>query len=202
MYDFKVTNELLDKEIELQINNATGCYAPPKQESELIRDKILLLAEEIDRPSKNHLLYLKYALNDLLLYLLKSSERMQEPDNRMMINEIIAYINHYYYTDITTSAIAKHFFISSEHLCRQFKKYTGRTITRYINMIRILNARRALEETDKSITAISSSCGFTNPTHFYRVFKEQIGVSPSDYRKVPDDINGIVRPSADSRLSP
>lgn len=176
------TNELLDSEIESQIKNATGCYAPGRHESSLIRDKLLLLAAEIDHPCPNHRLYLKYALNDLLLYILKSGERMQEPENRQNINEMIAYINSCYYEDISTSTIADHFFISSEHLCRQFKKNTGRTITQYINMTRILNARKALEETNKSITEISTSCGFTNLTHFYRVFKEQVGISPSRYR--------------------
>ena len=176
------TDELLDPEVEQQIRNATGCYAPSRQESAFIRDKLILLSEELDRPCSNHRLCLKYALNDLLLYILKSAERMQAPEKRQLINEIIAYINHSYYEDISTSAIADHFFISSEHLCRQFKKYIGQTVTRYINMIRILNARKALEGTDKSITEISTSCGFTNLTHFYRIFREQTGKSPSRYR--------------------
>ena len=183
------SNELLDSEIEIQVKNATGCYAPSSPESAQIRNKLMLLAQEIDYPCSNHRLCLKYALNDLLLYVLKSSERMREPESRRSINEIIAYINHYYYDDISTSDIADHFFISSEHLCRQFKKITGKTITQYLNMVRILNARKALEETDRTITDISTSCGFTNLTHFYRVFKNQVGISPSLYRNKRTSLN-------------
>lgn len=46
-----------------------------------------------------------------------------------------------------------------------------------------MNAQRMFLETDKNITEISRETGFSNLTHFNRVFKSVTGMTPSGYRK-------------------
>lgn len=78
----------------------------------------------------------------------------------------------------------KHFYISQYHLCREFKRYTSSTIVQYIHNLRVLHAQRLLQESDYSITEISKRVGFSNVTHFNRVYKSVTGMSPSQNKLV------------------
>jgi AraC family transcriptional regulator len=44
-------------------------------------------------------------------------------------------------------------------------------------------ARQLLLETDRSIIDIGLDVGYSSPSHFSQVFKRQVGVTPSHYRK-------------------
>lgn len=76
------------------------------------------------------------------------------------------------------------FHISTYYLCREFKKNTNRTFVDYIKHTRIMNAERLFKETDKNVTEVAMLTGFSNLTHFNRVFKEIAGVNPSQYKKL------------------
>ena len=69
--------------------------------------------------------------------------------------QIINYIHMHYHEDILLEELAKTFFISPYHLCREFKRYTNSTVVQYVNITRIMNAQRKFMETDKNITEIS-----------------------------------------------
>ena len=74
--------------------------------------------------------------------------------------------------------------MSAHIICAaNLKMNTNSTIIRYINVTRIMNAQRKFMETSKNITDISKETGFSNLTHFNRVFKSVTGMSPSQYRK-------------------
>ena len=79
--------------------------------------------------------------------------------------------------------LAEQFYLSPYYLCREFKKYTNSTIVQYINSLRVGHAQRLFVETDKSVTEISKIVGFSNVTHFNRVYRSVTGLSPSKSRK-------------------
>ena len=70
-----------------------------------------------------------------------------------------------------------------QYFCRYFKKNIGKTITEYINVIRVEKAATALAETEDKIIDIASACGFDNTGYFIRRFKKEKGMTPSEYRK-------------------
>lgn len=72
---------------------------------------------------------------------------------------------------------------NGEYLNRIVKKYTGQTLLAYGQSIYLDEARDLLLNTDKSISTIIEDLGFSNRTHFYRLFEKKFGQSPSDYRK-------------------
>lgn len=67
--------------------------------------------------------------------------------------------------------------------CRQFAKATGRTFTAYLNAIRIQEVRRALLESERSVTDIAFGAGFSNLSHFHAVFRAAAGCTPLAFRK-------------------
>ena len=72
---------------------------------------------------------------------------------------------------------------SPSHLCRLMKQISGKTPTQYINQERLKYAVYLLAQTDREILDICECCGFSNVSHFYHLFREQFGVSPTKFRK-------------------
>lgn len=127
--------------------------------------------------------YLNALLNLLLLEIVKLNTKAPEPAERDRISAVIGYIHQHYQEDICLEQLAKRFYISPYYLCREFKRNTNSTIIQYLNTTRVMNAQRKFMETDKNITEVSKETGFSNITHFNRVFKSITGITPSEYRK-------------------
>ena len=52
-----------------------------------------------------------------------------------------------------------------------------------LKLIKTEEAKRLLRYSDKPITAISSYLGFSFPSHFSRVFKARVCITPGEYRE-------------------
>ncbi|MFV0469406.1 MAG: helix-turn-helix domain-containing protein [Dysgonomonas sp.] len=64
-----------------------------------------------------------------------------------------------------------------------FKQIFGNSIFRYYQEFRIKEAARLLKEEKLSVSEVGYEMGFTNLSHFSRVFKEHIGVKPKQYTR-------------------
>lgn len=93
------------------------------------------------------------------------------------------YIDQHYREDLSLSSLASLVFFSPSHLSRTFNKDCGMTINAYINRQRVAEAVRMLKSTGLSVQEIALHCGFSNVSHFNRVFKEVSGRSPMQLRK-------------------
>jgi len=78
--------------------------------------------------------------------------------------------------------------LNPQYFCRYFKRNIGKTITEYINEIRIEKAAQELLETDDKIITIAQNAGFDNTGYFIRRFKEEKGMTPSEYRKSQNSV--------------
>lgn len=65
-----------------------------------------------------------------------------------------------------------------------FKKETGKTLSDYIQMVRIETAKKLLVEKDRSIGEIAEMVGYNDIKFFTKQFKKTLGVSPNEYRKM------------------
>ncbi len=82
---------------------------------------------------------------------------------------------------ISNSILAQKCHISEEHFRKQFTKIYGISPNQYLTNIRLNMAKQMLSERTLKINAISEKCGFSNPYHFCRLFKEKTGMTPSKY---------------------
>lgn len=71
---------------------------------------------------------------------------------------------------------------SQEHLTRQLRKYYHQTPSQIINKIRIDRAQELLSATNLPILEISMRVGYESVSYFNRLFMQQVGMSPRDYR--------------------
>lgn len=73
--------------------------------------------------------------------------------------------------------------ISPGYLGRIFKKETGMALTNYITEKRITVAKQLLAKTSLSVTRISERVGISYSSYFTKLFKEQVGMTPQEYRQ-------------------
>lgn len=94
-----------------------------------------------------------------------------------------AYINgNYGNPNLSLSAIAEHLGLHPSYLSSVYKEQTGHGIVEYINDVRIEQAARLLRETKATVAAVSEQAGFGSTRTFIRIFKKQMGETPSEYR--------------------
>lgn len=84
---------------------------------------------------------------------------------------------------ITIDQLASIVSLSRFHFCRQFKELTNKTVSEYINLVRINKAEILLRNTGKSIAEIASETGFSDIYYFSKVFKAHRMMPPSRFRR-------------------
>ena len=84
---------------------------------------------------------------------------------------------------IDMSALAHSLHVSYRHFRRIFKAATGMPPHQYLLNIRIIQARRLLEEKNIKISTLAALVGFDDPYHFSRVFKQKTGIAPARWRE-------------------
>lgn len=109
-----------------------------------------------------------------------------------MLKSILEYIRSHYDSRLTVEEIADAVGMNAQYFCRYFKRNTGKTVTEYINDIRINRAAAMLLESDDKIIHIAGQCGYDNMGYFIKRFRQRKGVTPSDYRKRNDEKVNIV----------
>ena len=91
--------------------------------------------------------------------------------------------NFYNDPELTNQRLANECNVSEVYFRKLFLKHMNTSPKQYIIDIRLQKAKQLLAEGVFSISAISEKCGFSNPYHFCRIFKDRIGIPPSEYRK-------------------
>jgi AraC-like DNA-binding protein len=84
----------------------------------------------------------------------------------------------------TVSYCAERLHLSPNYFGDLIKKETGRTAQDYIQAKTIAMAKDKVSDLNKSVSEIAYELGFKYPQHFTRLFKQKVGCTPLEYRKV------------------
>ena len=103
--------------------------------------------------------------------------------NLTLTDTVMTAINQHYAEPIDGNTLAEQFHVSLTTLNQQFNANVQLSVNRYLRLIRLMNARRLLLETDHKIEYIAMQCGFPNSKTFNRNFKSWKGMTPTDYRQ-------------------
>lgn len=103
------------------------------------------------------------------------------------VRKIIHYIENAFNEDVTLNDMERELHLSKQYMSRIFRESTGITIFDYLYRRRIEQAKQLFYmHRAYSVTDIGLQVGFKNVSHFSRMFKTQVGVTPEQYRKVMD----------------
>lgn len=92
------------------------------------------------------------------------------------------FIRQNYAASLSLETVARQVGLSPVYFSAIFKKETGIGFSDYLNQCRIEQAKKLLEETGLKVHAVSEAVGFSGPRYFSRVFRNLVGVRPSEYR--------------------
>ena len=98
------------------------------------------------------------------------------------VEKAMKYIEHNFNNPLTLEEVAEQVHLSPNYFCNLFKKISGTTFLKYLNIQRIENAKAMLVNTNKSILDIAFECGFGSFSAFSRTFRSICNTSPKEYR--------------------
>ena len=143
------------------------------------------LAEKLIFYANDKLLSKEY----LYLYLTSALSHLKIENFKLLPTETTSFaerlkgeLDNFQFLDRQISDFYKKYPVSPAELIAEFKKLTGYTIVQYVARQRIFLACNLLANTHLSLQAITYKIGYNSVSHFIRVFKEEKGVTPSEYR--------------------
>ncbi|KAA6441395.1 helix-turn-helix transcriptional regulator [Dyadobacter flavalbus] len=106
----------------------------------------------------------------------------QHNSHKERINAALGYIVDNFRNDIVLNKVASLANMSPNAFCKYFKKMTNKTFVETVIDYRISFAVQQLIATDKAVSEIALESGFGDISHFYKLFKKRMNMSPLNYR--------------------
>lgn len=100
-----------------------------------------------------------------------------------LVCKAVQMVRKYYDQGITLEEIAERLFVSEEYLSTQFKKETGAGFTETVRKYRINRIKGLLLGTKLKLNQIAELTGYTDSKYMSRVFKEETGMLPTEFRQ-------------------
>jgi len=85
---------------------------------------------------------------------------------------------------LSRETTANHVYLHPDYLTRLFKKELGCTIPEYILQERMKLAKQLLTHSELPVSAVAMATGYSNFSHFAKLFKQQTGLSPVEFRQL------------------
>ncbi len=127
-----------------------------------------------------------FSVEETLSHVATALSRSETPgDGRQrVVRKAMAYVDKHYRETISLKNVAHGVGISKEYLARCFHQEMGITLVIYLNRYRVNRAKTLLEQGGHSLTEVALEVGFSSSTYFSRVFRQEVGISPSEYERV------------------
>jgi AraC-like DNA-binding protein len=113
----------------------------------------------------------------------KTSPSTDRPQEDQFILELRDLLIGNIKEDFGIHDLCEHLKISRAQLHNKLKALTGLSTSNYILLIRLQKAKELLESTLLNMSEIAYEVGLKDPNYFSRKFKEEYGVSPSQWKK-------------------
>ena len=99
------------------------------------------------------------------------------------VAQVQNWLDDHYNKEITVDLLAEKARMSRRTFERHFKNATGNSPRRYLQLVRVENAKQLLEYSDSTFDEITYLVGYEDSSTFSRMFKKTTGLSPNSYRK-------------------
>lgn len=103
---------------------------------------------------------------------------------RKPLERIQAYVTDRMHNRICLEEVASLVNMSVPTFCRYFKQWTGKTLTDFVQEMRIEYACELMKDTNLPIQNVCKDSGFQSMAHFIRLFKRLKGMTPQKFRKM------------------
>ena len=104
----------------------------------------------------------------------------------VVIERVRSLIEEKYSENLTVSDIAEGVYLSPTYVRLLFKQETGETLFEYLTKVRIEKAKEMLRDPHYKFYEVCYAVGYSDPSHFSKLFKKMTGRTPSAYRDQHD----------------
>jgi len=98
------------------------------------------------------------------------------------MEKALAHIREHLADSLSVADVSRVAGMGHSLFCRQFREFTGHTLVRYVNRLRVEQACRLLAGSDCPLPIVAERCGFPCASHFFAVFRGLTGHTPRDFR--------------------
>ena len=166
-------NSVADKTMSFQnlrdiFYEMTSVYAAEKKGSDCLINSLLL--KLLDCLVEN---YQQKSVNET------NSGELKDDRMQMIMQYIMANLDQ----EISLNELAADMYVSPSTLSRIFKKNTGMYFADFVIRLRVQSSLGLLSFSDRTITQIAMTCGFSNSATFNRAFRKVMNQTPSEYRE-------------------
>ena len=106
-----------------------------------------------------------------------------QASERRVLRDLQAWIAEHLNDDLRVEQLADRVAMSPRNFSRVFSKEIGTPPAKFVAHLRVEAARRHLEESDRNLKQVASSCGFSSVEIMRRSFLTELQVTPGAYRK-------------------
>lgn len=152
-------------------------------------EKLVVLMKQLQDMVKNQ--YPAVALNAMSTTIItelygqlasRTPMEIQAQSQKQIYYDIMDYIKTNISKNLKISDIAQAFGYNEKYLSHRFAEIIGIPLKQYILKAKMDTANFMLTDTNKSISEIAGSLGFSDSHNFTRAYKKQTGLTPSEYR--------------------
>ncbi|MBI9107882.1 MAG: substrate-binding domain-containing protein [Spirochaetales bacterium] len=100
---------------------------------------------------------------------------------KSLIQQVVDFVDSNYSSPLSLKVLAYQFDVSPAYLGKLFKDEAGENFSRYLNNLRITEAKKLIRSSGLKANQIALVVGYTDANYFYNTFKKYTGVYPSEY---------------------
>lgn len=126
-----------------------------------------------------------FSIDEMLSHVEAALARSRDlgSEAQQLVRKAMAYIHTHYAENISSESLARYLEIGEDFLQRCFQHETGVALMTYLDRYRVNEAKTLLATTEKSIGEIAEAVGFADNKYFSQVFRREVGMPPSAYRR-------------------
>ena len=178
--DLHMRQEIINLGVEVESDFDMGDSFVLKDNTGNIRRIFRMLDYHFNASDLMHEELENQLLRLLFIYLQKSAHE-QLCSEYSIIDRVVEYVQENNRSSLSVKELADYAHVSESYLSRLMSSHIGIPPMKYVNTIRIENAKQALKS-DTPIAQIAALVGFMEQKYFSTVFKRETGLTPSEYR--------------------
>lgn len=110
--------------------------------------------------------------------------QINQTSSEYLVQKALTIMKECYSDGITLEETARRLHVTEQYLGTQLKKETGTSFTETVRKFKIMHVKELLLDTDLKLNQIAAMTGFSNPKYMSKVFKQEEGMLPNEYRRI------------------
>ncbi len=179
-----------DLESDLRLALTDRVFDLSSEEAALLKN----LLREVERNDAYSGDFIRCDLKLLMLSLLRAGgrkKRLKTPlalhNENVIISRTLQYIANHVYDKLSVELVAKEAGVSTSHLTALFRRQMNISPGEYIRRVKLEESKSLIREGKHNLSQIAAMLNYSTIHHFSRQFKDNFGISPSEYAKTLQD---------------